>query len=232
MIRKSTNELLIKPKVSNNIRLLLTGVGVILLLIALYLAFTAGIRSGNEHFDADKSMIGQLNGKVNDLQVQLDAAKEELVNSQLQKQIQEEAYKQMSNAYASSEQKNRYLGSRLNFYRSIISPENGKKGPIIQSLEQIKEGQALKFTLTLVQSINHKSQVRGNVRVSLHADAAQSENALKWPESNARSVNFQYFQQFSGEFSVEDLADDARIKVEFTLQDGTALERWFDVGAV
>ena len=51
------------------------------------------------------------------------------------------------------------LGSRLDFYRSIISPEDGQSGPAIQDLEPTYENGVLSFDVTLVQAIKHKHQV-------------------------------------------------------------------------
>jgi hypothetical protein len=171
-------------------------------------------------------MITQLDTRFQAMEVELDAAKEELIFSQRQQQIQEEAYKQMSKAYANSEQKNSVLGSRLDFYRSIISPENGQSGPAIQSINhQFADGK-LSFDVTLVQAIRHKHQVRGNLRVSLYENDAL---VAQWPKLSSRSVSYQYFQQISGVIESARPPEAAKLKVELDVQDGEKLERWFDV---
>ena len=176
----------------------------------------------------DRNTIEQLNSTIAKLRGELNTSQEQLVIAQRHQQIQEEAYKQINAAYTASEQKNRYLGSRLDFYRSIISPEDGQTGPAIQALVAKQEGSDIAFDVTLVQAIKHKHQVCGNLRVELYMD---EQLVGQWPASNPRSVNFQYFQQVSGVIEAVELNDNARMRVEFTLQDGEPIERWFDLSS-
>lgn len=226
MIRKPTNQLLIKPKVSNNMRLLTIGAIVVASLAALYGAFQLGVRSGNEHISRDQQMISQLSENLEDLRSKLAESEESLVIAQRQRQIQEEAYKQINIAYASSEKKNKYLGSRLDFYRSIISPESGKAGPAIQAINVKSAADKLGFDVTLVQAIKHKHQVQALLFVEIY----DQNNKLieQWPNKVGRAVNFQYFQQVSGVFAVAKLPANAKIRVLLNLQNDEPIERWFN----
>jgi len=226
MIRKSTNELLIKPKVSPPARIAALTAAILLTALVIFFAYNQGIKSGHLQYEQDRDLIKQLNSNIVDLRQDLSDSEQNLIVAERHKQIQEEAYKQISAAYASSEQKNRYLGSRLDFYRSIISPEDGQTGPAIQSLEMREESSNVMFDVTLVQAIKHKHQVRGNLRVSLYAG---DELLGEWPESGPRSINFQYFQQISGVIESATLSENARMKAELQLQDGELIERWFSV---
>ena len=228
MIRKSTNQILIKPKVSPHIRLLAIFGGMLLLAAALYLSFDLGVDSGDQQFSQDRDMIEQLDATIGTLRGDLSTAQEDLIIAQRHRQIQEEAYKQISAAYAGAEQKNRYLGSRLDFYRSIISPQNGQSGPAIQDLVAREENTTVVFEVILVQAIKHKHQVRGNLRLELYDGTRLIKN---WPNSSPRSINFQYFQQISGVIEAAQLNENARMRVELSLQSGEVIERWFDVGA-
>ena len=229
MIRKSTNEILIKPKVSTHIRLLAIIGGMLLLAAALYLSFDLGVESGHQQFNQDRDMIEQLDATIGTLRGDLSSAQEGLIIAQRHQQIQEEAYKQVSAAYAGSEQKNRYLGSRLDFYRSIISPQDGQSGPSIQDLTARQENDDIVFEVTLIQAIKHKHQVRGNLRLQLYDGTQLLED---WPNSSPRSINFQYFQQISGVIEAAQLNENARMRVELSLQGGEVIERWFDIGAL
>jgi hypothetical protein len=228
MIRKSTNDLTIRPKLSKAVMLGSMGGGLLLLLLGLYLSHSIGVQSGHTQFQQDQALIQQLNNTISGLRTELDSSGEGLVFAQRQQQIQDEAYKQISKAYANSEQKNRVLGSQLDFYRSIISPENGQSGPAIQSLEAKHENGQVTFDVILVQAIKHKTQVRGNLQVTLF----ESDRSMgQWPVSSPRSVSYQYFEQVSGSIERVSLADNAKLKVELSLQDGETLERWFDVSS-
>ena len=226
MIRRRTNDLSIKPKMSSSGRAAIFAGAFSLICVVLYLAYQQGIRDGDSQYTNDRELIIQLNESLNQLRDNLASSDQNLVIAQRHQQIQEEAYKQISAGYASAEEKNRYLGTRLDFYRSIISPEDGQAGPVIQSLEVEADESNITFDVTLVQAIKHKHQVRGNLRVELY----DGENLVaRWPGSGPRNINFQYFEQITGVFEGAQLNDDARIRVEFELQDGESIERWFDV---
>lgn len=229
MIRNSTNDLSIRPKMSPTLKLALIFGGLVALIASLYFAYSIGIKSGHKMFDRDASTIDQLNNTIGELKEDLTKAEEDKIFAQRQKQIQEEAYDQITKAYANSEQKNRVLGSRLDFYRSIISPENEQSGPAIQSLEHRFEDGKLSFDVTLVQAIKHKTEVRGGLRVMLYEDDVI---VGQWPLSSARSINYQYFERISGSIDVSSLADSAKIKVELDLRGADKLERWFTVASV
>ena len=228
MIRNSTNDLSIKPKMSSKARMMTIFGSIIALVAGLYFAYSTGIKSGNKMLDRDAVMIDQLNGTITGLKEDLSKAEEDKIFAQRQKQIQEEAYKQISKAYANSEQKNRILGSRLDFYRSIISPENEQSGPAIQSLEHSFEEGKLSFDVTLVQAIKHKTEVRGRLKVILYDNDVV---VGQWPLSSSRSINYQYFERISGSIDVSGLAESAKIKVELDLSGEETLERWFPVSA-
>lgn len=224
MLRRSTNDLSIRPKMSSSAVMSLIVGALFVFFASLYFAYNQGVKNGHARFENDQASLTQLNEELARLKLDLSKADESLIFAQRQKQIQEEAYKQINKAYANSEQKNAVLGSRLDFYRSIISPEDGQTGPAIQALTHVFDAGNLSFDITLVQAIKHKHQVRGNLVVTLYENDAATG---RWPANSPRSVNYQYFQQVSGVISKTALTDDAKIKVELELQDGKKLERWF-----
>ncbi len=227
MIRNSTNQLSIKPRVSNTAKALFMVGGVIVALALLYAAYSSGVNTGHNQLEQDRLTISQLDKTISELRRELSLSKELMVNAQRQKQIQEEAYKQVSTAYVGSEQKNSYLGSRLDFYRSIISPENGQSGPAIQSVSSTWDNAGLNFDITLVQAIRHKHHVQGSMQVFLYDN---DELLGQWPQSSKRSVNFQYFQQISGAFEATNVLENAKLKVVLSIHGGEELVRWFETG--
>ena len=226
MLRKSTNQISIKPKVSPEVKLAIIIASSIVLLGTLYLTYNAGINSGNQQLVQDYEMIERLNVTISNLETNIITSQQELIVAQRHQQIQEEAYKQISTAYAGAEKKNRYLGSRLDFYRSIISPEDGQAGPSIQSAEVTQDGENISFEVVLVQAIKHKHQIRGSIRIDLYDG---QKLLVKWPNTSPRNINFQYFQQISGVIEATQLSDNARMRVELQIQGGEKIERWFNV---
>jgi len=226
MIRNATNDLTIRPKMSRSVLMSLIVGLLFVFFVGLYLAYKQGVNTGYAKLQKDQGQLNSLRDRLRVVEVDLEKAQEALIFAQRQKQIQEEAYKQLNLAYVNSEQKNAVLGSRLDFYRSIISPEDGQSGPAIQSLSHRFEDGELTFDVTLVQAIDHKRQVRGNLQVTLYEN---EQATARWPSNSSRSVSFQYFQQITGTLVKSELAANAKLKVEFKLQSGDIIERWFDV---
>lgn len=232
MIRRSTNELSIKPKMARTTQVQLYLVGLVLIASALYGAFWYGGYSSDSGFKADKLSLESLREEISDLEQKLKTAEDDLIFAERQKQIQEEAYKQISAAYANSERKNRELVSNLDFYRSIISPENNQSGAAIQKLEHsLSQGQ-INFDVTLVQAIKHKSQIRGQLRVQAYL---ADELVGQWPSASGRSVSYQYFTRVSGTIDspriLSESEDKIRLLVTLDRADGEPLTRWFDLNA-
>jgi len=207
-------------------------VGLVLIASALYGAFWYGGYSSDSGFKADKLSLESLREEISDLEQKLKTAEDDLIFAERQKQIQEEAYKQISAAYANSERKNRELVSNLDFYRSIISPENNQSGAAIQKLEHsLSQGQ-INFDVTLVQAIKHKSQIRGQLRVQAYL---ADELVGQWPSASGRSVSYQYFTRVSGTIDsprmLSESEDKIRLLVTLDRADGEPLTRWFDLNA-
>ena len=224
MIRNQSNELTVRPKRSSSTIMVLVVLGLLLIAVVAYFSYFEGFKKGYKDFEGDKVLLQQLSKSVNESKEELSTNQQDLVFAQRQHQIQEEAYKQLSKAYANSEEKNSVLRSQLAFYRSIISPEDGQTGPAIQSLVSNYEEGQLAFDIKLVQAINHQSQVQGSLRLTLFQNEKVTD---KWPLSSARSINYQYFQQISGSIDVTALSADAKIKVELKLNSGDMVERFF-----
>jgi len=89
MIRNSTNDLSIRPKMSRKARMATILGSIIAVVVSLYFAYSSGIKSGNKMLDRDAVMIEQLNGTITDLKQNLSKAEEDKIFAQRQKQIQE-----------------------------------------------------------------------------------------------------------------------------------------------
>jgi hypothetical protein len=226
MISSKNQPFSLKSFISNK-QLLLK---MVLILIALgwllYQLYAFGVRSGHIQIEQDRMRINKLTQTVEELRADLDKERREKIFAQRHQQIQEEAYRQMNKAYAGAEQENRYLESRLDFYRSIISPPDGNAGPAIQGFNyELKNGQ-LEFEVILIQSIKHKHQVRGELLVELY----QQDKLIKqWPASGAASVNYQYFQKVNGVIENFRTTGADRILLTLKLREAEPLLRWHQI---
>jgi len=170
MIRQATNKVTIRPQVSLKYKLMFAGVALLVLIGSLYASYHIGLKSGHTKYDNDQALIAKLIQEKEGLAQQKLGLAGDVAAANREMQIHDEAYLQMSNAYESAENKNRYLESRLDFYRSIVSPEGGQVGPVIQHFEHSWNQEGVEFQLTLIQSVKHKHQVRGQVLVELYND--------------------------------------------------------------
>ncbi len=199
---------------------------------ALYGAYWFGLYSGSAQYGSHRTQEKALRKEISDLNEQLGRAQDDLIYAERQMQIQEEAYKQISLAYANSEQKNQVLGSTLDFYRSIISPEDNQSGPAIQALDHTVQDGRIGFNVTLVQAIKHKLQIRGQLRVQAYLD---EQLIGQWPGAIGRSVSYQYFTRVSGAIDAPEITPETapRIRLTVTLErpDGESLSRTFPLDA-
>lgn len=228
MIRRSTNELSIRPKMARRTKLQIIFASFFGLAAALYGSYWFGLYSANAQYGSDRAQTQVLRKEIAALNEQLRSAQDDLIYAERQKQIQEEAYKQISLAYANSEQKNQVLGSTLDFYRSIISPEDNQTGPAIHALEHTIQAGRIGFNVTLVQAIKHKLQIRGQLRVQAYLD----EDLIgQWPGAIGRSVSYQYFTRISGAIDAQKISpeNESRIRLTVTLErpNGESLSRTF-----
>ena len=113
MIRNQSNELTVRPKRSSSTIMVLVVLGLLLIAVVAYFSYFEGFKKGYKDFEGDKVLLQQLSKSVNESKEELSTNQQDLVFAQRQHQIQEEAYKQLSKAYANSEEKNSVLRSHI-----------------------------------------------------------------------------------------------------------------------
>ena len=70
------------------------------LFLVAYFSYSAGVKKGYGQSQTDILLVNQLNSNVAGLKEELNKTQEQLIFAQRQHQIQEEAYRQLSKAYA------------------------------------------------------------------------------------------------------------------------------------
>lgn len=244
MIRRKTSELLIRPRMSVRQRLALALLIAIIVITSLYGTYKFGVRSVEANFINNEARIGELEQDVSNMNQTNSELHTDLALAERQKQIQAQAYKEVSDAYAGVVEKNEFLNRRLDFYRSIISPEDGKAGVKIHDFEikyafdDVTEETKLLFDLTLVQSIRHNINVRADVVIGVYRKTDKQNPIVVWPEQDSKAVNFKYYEKISGELVVAKLnqlqAEELELKVDVKIRGENSgdVAEWYPLPSV
>lgn len=252
MLRRPTDELVIKPRLSRAWR---AGLGVTAVLIVTALSF-AGYWGGRE------AVYGQLDSRARDIDAlesqlrenrdlrrglvarldatraelaatreQLEETKSSLTQVTRQLQIDKSAYKQLRKELETSTIQITELGNELKFYRSIISPADGRSGVRIQDF-QVQPADVedeYRYRLILIQALEHEEDVKGIVRFEISGTEGGVEKTIHAPsESGQRiSAEFKYFQNFAGTFRLPAGFMPAEITVVFEAEDEAVVQRMY-----
>jgi hypothetical protein len=118
------------------------------------------------------------------------------------------------------------LREELNFYKSIISPDDGMASLRIYSLSVLQaEDQLYHYKLVLTQSGKSDNVAQGGVKMVLKGILQGKEKNLdlreiQVAESRQLSYKFSYFQELSGSFRLPDKYVPREIRVELNPQTG------------
>lgn len=214
MLRRSTNELSIRPKLSRDKKLMMLSVGIVSLAALLFSSYRIGYRKANFDSVENGSYIVRLEKRQNELENKVKSLSQELAVAQRKVQVQKSAYNEMNRSYSRVDEKNEYLNRRVNFYRSIISPEDGRSGVKIHDVRStlLPDGN-LNLELVLIQSIDHVANANVYVKIELH-DKKKSKSGLQvWPKSGLKKVKFRLSESLNVQFPVGDSEKSRVLKI-------------------
>lgn len=176
---------------------------------ALWMVFDLGRKAAGH--DSEES-----NRRITLLELQLNQSREE--NRQLReraafleqgKNIDRQAHAQVEKALAEAQSEVAELKQQLNFYQSIVSPEDAAEGVQIQSfaLEPGAGANTLRFKLILIQGPARAKRVQGSVTFSIDGETEGGDTALGLSELTGEklsrlSYDFKYYQNFQGEIAL------------------------------
>ena len=220
-------DLVIKPRYSPRIKLLLTVILAVALLALAGLIYNYGLnRAGFERESAEQAQralqedIRQLREKNQELQ-------ESLARAQRTVQMDQAAYQDLDKSLKVSAQEIVKLREELNFYRNIISPVDKKTGLRIQNLaiEPIGTSNQFRYKLVLIQALKHESTVHGRASFEISGIQVGEDAVVRVPAANERPipVNFKYFQDIEGKLELPRNFQPKRIKVIITTVGGASM---------
>lgn len=217
-------DLVIKPRYSPRIKLLLAISATVVLLAAAGWIYNYGLNmAGFERQSAEQTQHN-LQGETRKLKDENQEMRESLARAQRTIQMDQTAYQELDKSLKTSAQEIVKLREELNFYRNIISPADKKGGLRVQSLSIEAAGDAnrYRYKLVLIQALKHERIVQGQASFEINGTQGGDEKMLKFPVSNERSiaVNFKYFQDIEGKLELPRNFQPKRIKVSVTTSNG------------
>lgn len=201
MLRRSTNEISIRPKWSRDRKIAIASLVIISLVGLLFGSYRMGYRKANFDSVEHGSYITRLEKDLNVSKSKARKLSQELAVAQREVQVQQAAYVGINKDYQKVESKNEELGRKLDFYRSIIAPEDGVSGVKIHDVRTtLNEEGLLDFEVVMIQSIHHDANSRVTIMVELLPGKRARKATQTWPTSGSKVIEFRYSEVIKGIF--------------------------------
>jgi len=252
MLRKSTDELVIKPRLSRPVRLAIA-LGAAMVVAGVSVAGYWGgramiydnLESQAQEIDRLHDRLGETRNLRSNVEVrlqttqqqldetrrQLEEAKSSLTKVTRQLQIDQSAYTELRKQLEASNRQISELANELKFYRSIISPADGRSGVRIQEFElsPTDSENRYRYRLILIQALEHESKVKGLVRFEIHGTQDGAARTVRSPDETQGDISaeFKYFQNFTGTLELPAGFMPAEIKVIFEAEDDAVVQRMY-----
>ncbi len=220
-------DLIIKPRYSPRIKLLVAVIVVVALLTSAGLIYNYGLnRAGFERQSAEQTQQ-TLQDDMRKLRDENQDLQESLARAQRTIQMDQAAYQDLDKSLKSSAQEIVKLREELNFYRNIISPADKKSGLRIQNLYIESAGSAnqYRYKLVLIQALKHEKTIQGRAVLEISGVQVGEDVVLHVPAANEHPilVNFKYFQDIEGKLQLPKNFQPKRIKVSITTPGGASM---------
>lgn len=216
--RRNTGELVVKPRYSPRVKLLIAGVAVVILLVTVGIVYNHGLSmAGFERLAASRRQQ-DLQNQILQLETENQSLREALARAERTLQMDQTAYDELDRSLKASAQEIVKLREELNFYRNIISPPNKKSGLRIQSLklEPVANGKEIyRYKMVLIQALKHDYLVKGKARFEVSGVHGGENTILRFPQPAGTPINFnfKYFQDIEGQIQLPEGFEPQWIKV-------------------
>jgi len=231
LLQKSTDQIVIKPRVPLVVKLMAGTVLSILIVASHWYVYRIGL---------DQVDVANLENEKKELQQQIGAMrqrneilKESIARAERQLQIDATAYAEISTTLEKSAKQINELHEELIFYRSIISPLDNRAGIQIQelSIQRSVAQHQYHYTLVLIQALKHDKLVHGVVNINVEGVQEGKKKLLKSAEIGIQSdrVKFKYFQNLEGVIELPGNFMPVRVQVSVrtSRKNARILERWY-----
>ena len=214
MLRKSTNEISIRPKWSRDKKIVVIGASILTAIGLLFGSYKVGYRKANFDSVEHGSYITRLERELSSVESKAKELQRKLAVAQRDSQVQEAAYGEINKTYQKVDDKNEELNRKLNFYRSIISPEDGRSGVKIHDVRTTLDAKGqLGFEVVMIQSIDHSSSKNVSILIELMESKKARSNIQQWPANGRKVINLRYSDVLSGFFENVQIKSDMVLKI-------------------
>ena len=214
MLRKSTNEISIRPKWSRDKKIVVIGLSVLTAIGLLLGSFKVGYRKANFDSVEHGSYITRLERELSSVKSEAKELQQKLAVAQRDSQVQKSAYAEINKTYQKVDDKNEELNRKLNFYRSIITPEDGRSGIKIHDVSTtLNENGQLGFEVVMIQSIDHSSSKNVSVLIELMESKKARTSIQQWPAVGRKTINLRYSDLIRGIFENVQIKSDMVLKI-------------------
>ncbi len=182
------------------------GVAVTLAILAGFLTYEYGRYRGGYDSREAKTTEAELTRELSELELSNGKLREQIALLETAKKIDDEAHENVESMLGDLQADVQEQKQELAFYRSIIAPEEGKRGLRIQEFRLTPAGADAEFRmrLVLVQAASkHDRRVSGTVTMSIEGarDGTQTSYNVAdlisgEDDTNGLGFSFRYFQNF------------------------------------
>ncbi len=195
---------------------------VLALLAGGYLLFELGRIQGGYSVVRASTDTRNYESLVFDLEQEIISLNEEIELQRTHRDIEREAYNQVEANLVDLQQKIQEQRDAIEFYRGIMSPEDGERGLRVQGVKLSRGAEEREYLvrLVLIQVMKNGSSVQGDVGLTLEgAENGESktyslEELVPADQDSSWPFKFRYFQSFDRSLVLPDGFTPERLNVE------------------
>jgi hypothetical protein len=198
-----------------------TAILLVFTIVAAVAGYAAGLAQGGFRFSSAEESNQVLENEVETLREDFRKARQQLINLERGRAIDEQALKQARKTIVDLETRIESLQSDLTFYKNIMAPSETSKGLQVDSFTLVpaRNRDSYDFKLVLTQVGNNKSYISGVVAVNVIGlrDEEKEVIALRDLSEDIADLGvkfrFRYFQDVEGSLKLPEEFEPLEIQV-------------------
>ena len=180
---------------------------------AVAAACLAAFVAGRVAADADRRAVRTTAAALEAADAEVQGLREQLAVAERSSQVDREAHAQLRQTLVGLNDEILQLREELAFYRGIVSPADARRGVRVHDLTVDGAGDAWRFSLMLIQAMQHDRQAEGRAHLTLIG--AGPDGPQRVPVvADGIAYDFRYFQPLDGDILLPQGFIPERIEVE------------------
>ncbi|WP_372965296.1 DUF6776 family protein [Marinobacter sp.] len=189
--------------------------------VAAVSGYFAGMAQGGFRFSSAEDSNDQLVQEIDGLREQYRKARQNLINLERGRAIDEQALRDARNAIVGLETRVSELEADLTFYRNIMAPSEASKGLQVDSftLAPARENGTYSFKMVLTQVGNNNRYISGLVAVNVIGSLGGKKEVIALRDLSEEiddlgiKFRFRYFQDIEGSLSLPENFEPLEVQV-------------------